>query len=49
MAELGAEVVALVVSERMVELARGRGVDARIGDVQALCIRAASFYVVLCT
>lgn len=34
--ELGAEVVAIEVSERMVELARGRGVDARIGDVQEL-------------
>ena len=43
MAELGAEVVALDVSERMVELARGRGVDARLGDVQALPFAAASF------
>ena len=34
--ELGAEVVAVDASERMVELARGRGVDARVGDVQAL-------------
>ena len=34
--ELGAEVVALDLSERMVELARERGVDARVGDVQAL-------------
>ena len=34
--ELDAEVVALDVSARMVELCRGRGVDARVGDVQAL-------------
>jgi SAM-dependent methyltransferase len=34
--ELGADVVMVDVSERMVELARGRGVDARVGDVQQL-------------
>jgi SAM-dependent methyltransferase len=34
--ELGAEVVMIDVSPRMVELARGRGVDARVGDVQDL-------------
>ena len=34
--ELGAEVVAVDTSERMVELARARGVDARVGDVQEL-------------
>ena len=34
--ELGAEVVAVDQSERMVELTRTRGVDARVGDVQAL-------------
>jgi SAM-dependent methyltransferase len=34
--ELGCEVVAIDVSERMVELARSRGVDARVGDVQEL-------------
>lgn len=34
--ELGAQVVALDISPRMVELARGRGVDARQGDVQEL-------------
>jgi 2-polyprenyl-3-methyl-5-hydroxy-6-metoxy-1,4-benzoquinol methylase len=34
--ELGAEVVALDQSERMVELTRERGVDARVGDVQDL-------------
>ena len=32
--ELGAEVVMLDISPRMVELARGRGVNARVGDVQ---------------
>lgn len=42
-AELGAEVVALDVSERMVELARERGVDARVGDVQSLPFANASF------
>jgi SAM-dependent methyltransferase len=34
--ELGCEVVAIDVSERMVELARSRGVDACVGDVQKL-------------
>jgi SAM-dependent methyltransferase len=34
--ELGVEVVAIDVSERMVELARWRGVDARVGDAQEL-------------
>jgi SAM-dependent methyltransferase len=34
--ELGAEVVALDQSERMVEITRARGVDAWVGDVQAL-------------
>lgn len=34
--ELDAEVVAVDLSPRMVELARGRGVDARVGDVQQL-------------
>jgi SAM-dependent methyltransferase len=34
--ELGAEVVAVDISARMVELARSRDVDARVGDVQAL-------------
>ena len=32
--ELGAAVVAIDISPRMVELARARGVDARLGDVQ---------------
>ena len=34
--ELGAEVVAIDQSERMVELARAEGIDARVGDVQEL-------------
>jgi SAM-dependent methyltransferase len=34
--ELGAEVVMVDSSPRMVELARARGVDARVGDVQDL-------------
>ena len=34
--ELGCEVVAIDQSERMVELTRARGVDARVADVQAL-------------
>jgi SAM-dependent methyltransferase len=41
--ELAAEVVAIDLSERMVELARGRGVDARVGDVQALPFPDACF------
>lgn len=34
--DVGARVTALDISPRMVELARGRGVDARVGDVQEL-------------
>lgn len=34
--ELAAEVVAVDQSERMVELTQARGIDARLGDVQAL-------------
>lgn len=34
--QLQAEVVAVDQSERMVEIAAGRGVDARVGDVQSL-------------
>lgn len=34
--ELGAEIVAVDQSERMVELTRARGVDAGVGDVQSL-------------
>jgi SAM-dependent methyltransferase len=41
--ELGAEVVAVDISERMVELARARGVDARVGDVQSLPFDDGSF------
>lgn len=42
-AELRAEVVMLDVSPRMVELARERGVEARVGDVQELPFDDASF------
>ncbi|MDQ3381301.1 MAG: class I SAM-dependent methyltransferase [Actinomycetota bacterium] len=45
--ELGAEVVAIDVSERMVELCRARAVDARLGDVQALAFEDASFDLVV--
>jgi ubiquinone/menaquinone biosynthesis C-methylase UbiE len=41
--ELACEVVALDLSERMVDLARARGVDARVGDVQALRFADGSF------
>jgi SAM-dependent methyltransferase len=41
--ELAATVVAVDISLRMVELARERGVDARVGDVQALSFEDASF------
>jgi SAM-dependent methyltransferase len=41
--ELDAEVVAVDLSERMVELARARGVDARVGDVQSLSFDDGSF------
>lgn len=41
--ELGAEVVAIDQSERMVELTRGRGVDAQLGDVQELPFEEESF------
>ena len=34
--EVGSRVIALDLSPRMVELARSRGVDARVGDVQEL-------------
>jgi SAM-dependent methyltransferase len=46
-AELGVELVALDQSPRMVELARGRGVDARVGDVQELPFPDGSFDVVV--
>jgi SAM-dependent methyltransferase len=45
--ELGAEVVAVDVSARMVELARARGVDARVGDVQELPFADAAFDLVV--
>lgn len=45
--ELGAEVVAIDVSPRMVELTRARGIDARVGDVQHLPFEAASFDLVV--
>jgi SAM-dependent methyltransferase len=41
--ELGAEVVALDISERMVELSRARGVEAIVGDVQQLPFPDGSF------
>jgi SAM-dependent methyltransferase len=41
--ELGCEVVAVDQSERMVELTRARGVDARVADVQALPFRDGEF------
>ena len=41
--ELGADVVAIDISPRMVELARGRGVDARLGDVLDLPFAAGEF------
>lgn len=41
--ELGADVVALDLSPRMVELARERGVDAHVGDVQELPFPGGSF------
>jgi ubiquinone/menaquinone biosynthesis C-methylase UbiE len=47
MRETGAEVVAVDQSERMVELTRARGVDARVGDVQDLPFEDASFDVVV--
>ena len=41
--ELGADVVALDQSERMVELTRARGLDARVGDVQGLPLADGEF------
>jgi ubiquinone/menaquinone biosynthesis C-methylase UbiE len=41
--ELGANVVAVDQSERMVELTRARGVDARVGDVEQLGFEDSSF------
>jgi len=45
--ELDADVIAVDVSERMVELGRLRGVDARIGDVQDLALGDAAFDLVV--
>jgi ubiquinone/menaquinone biosynthesis C-methylase UbiE len=45
--ELGAEVVMVDQSERMVELAAARGVDARVGDVQQLAFADSSFDLVV--
>jgi SAM-dependent methyltransferase len=45
--ELGREVLAIDVSERMVELCRERGVDARVGDVQELPFPDGSFELVV--
>ena len=41
--ELGADVCAIDTSERMVELARARGIDARVADAEALPYDDASF------
>lgn len=41
--ELGCDVTLLDQSERMVELARERGLEARVGDVQSLPFRDGSF------
>jgi SAM-dependent methyltransferase len=41
--ELGADVVGIDVSERMVELQRSRGIEAQVGDVQSLPFPDASF------
>jgi ubiquinone/menaquinone biosynthesis C-methylase UbiE len=46
-AELRAEVVAIDVSERMVELCRARGVDARLADVQDLPFEDGTFDLVV--
>lgn len=45
--ERGIGVVAIDSSERMVALARARGIDARLGDVQALAFADQSFDVVI--
>src|SRR5207245_3558430 len=41
--ELGVELAFVDQSERMVEIARGRGLDAQVGDVQALPFADAGF------
>ncbi|TML85140.1 MAG: class I SAM-dependent methyltransferase [Actinobacteria bacterium] len=45
--ELGAEVIAMDQSERMVEIQRSKGIDARVGDVQTLPFADGEFDVVL--
>jgi ubiquinone/menaquinone biosynthesis C-methylase UbiE len=45
--ETGAEIVALDQSERMVELTAARGIDAVVGDVQALAFEDGTFDCVL--
>ena len=45
--EAGVEVVAVDQSERMVDLTRARGVDARLGDAQALPFEDGEFDVVV--
>ena len=45
--ELGAELVGLDQSERMVEIQRGKGLDAWVGDVQDLPFRDGEFDVVV--
>ncbi len=45
--ELGLELIAIDLSPRMVELTAARGVDARIGDVQALPFDDESFDLVI--
>jgi SAM-dependent methyltransferase len=41
--ELGAEVIGIDQSEAMVEMQRSRGIDARVGDVQALPLEDGEF------
>ncbi len=45
--ELGAEVIGIDQSERMVEIQRSKGIDARVGDVQDLPFGDAEFDVVV--
>ena len=45
--ELGAEVIGIDQSERMVEIQRSKGIDARVGDVQKLSFSDGEFDVVV--
>jgi len=45
--ELGAEVIAIDQSERMVEIQRSKGIDARVGDVEELPCADGEFDVVV--